>query len=141
MKKIIFVALAIVAVCATSFAQAKAPKAVLDAFNQKFPTATNVKWDKENAHEYEADFKINGKKQSANYSDKGEWLETESLTTFAELPSKVQAAFNVAHKAAKIKAVAKIETSKGETKYEVEYKQGKKMVEVFYDENGAELKM
>lgn len=125
---------------ATSFAQSKTPMAVTTAFNQKFPNATNVKWDKENDHEYEAGFDWKGVKHSVNFSDTGEWLETESLITFSQLPEKVQTSFNASHKGATIKAVAKIETSKKTTKYEVEIKQGIKGVEFFYDANGSELK-
>ena len=140
MKKIIFVAMVIVFAFATSFAQSKAPTAVTTAFNHKFSNATKVKWDKENAHEYEAEFEWKGEKYSANFSDKGEWLETESPITFNQLPEKVQTAFNVSHKRATVKAAAKIETSKGTTKYEVEIKQGVKTVELFYTADGKEAK-
>ena len=140
MKKIIFVALAFICAYATSFAQSKTPNAVTTTFNQKFPNASNVKWDKENAHEYEASFVWKGEKHSANFNDTGEWLETESPITFNQLPEKVQTAFNASHKVTTIKAVAKIETSKGQTQYEVEIKQGLKTVEFFYDANGSVIK-
>lgn len=140
MRKIFFVALVCVCTYATSFAQNNAPAAVIAAFNQKFPNASNVKWDEENAHEFEAGFTWNGIKQSANYSDLGEWLETESPVDFSRLPVKVQDSFNLKHKGSKIKAVAKIETSKNITKYEVEFKHGKKTKEAFYGEDGNELK-
>lgn len=140
MKKIIFVAMALVCAYATSFAQGKTPTAVATAFNQKFPNATKVKWDKESAHEYEASFEWKGEKLSANFSDTGEWLETESPIAFNQLPEKVQSAFNVAHKGAAVKAVAKIETSKGITKFEVEFKQGVKTVELFYTADGKQIK-
>lgn len=136
MKKIFFVALTIVCSLATSFAQSKAPKAVEIAFNAKFPKATNVKWDKENATEYEASFTENDVKHSANYSISGEWLETESPTTFSQLPEKVQNTFNTSHKGAKVKAIAKIENNKGETQYEIEVKKGLKTVEYFYNQEG-----
>ena len=48
--------------------------------------------------------------------------------------------FTVNHKNAKIKATAKIETSKGETKYEVEFMKGKKKVEEMYKEDGTIIK-
>lgn len=140
MKKIFFVAMVLLCAFASCFAQGKTPIAVATAFSQKFPNATNVKWDKENAHEYEASFEWKGVNYSANFSDAGEWLETESPTSFNQLPDKVQASFNTLHKGAMIKAVAKIETSKGTTKYEVEIKQGIKTVEFFYTEDGTEIK-
>lgn len=140
MRKIFFVALVSLCTYATSFAQNNIPSAVITAFNQKFPNALKVKWDKENAHKFEAGFTWNGVKQSANYSDLGEWLETESPINFSQLPQKVKNAFGTKHENSKIKAVAKIETSKNITKYEVEFKHGKKTKEVFYDEEGNELK-
>lgn len=124
----------------TSFAQSKTPNAVTTAFSQKFPNATNVKWDKENTHEYEASFEWKGEKYSANFSDTGEWMETESISAFNLLPDKVQTTFNSSHKGATIKAVAKIETSKGVIKYEIEIKQGIKTLELFYLADGIEIK-
>jgi hypothetical protein len=140
MKKIIFVVLAMVFVYATSPAQGKVPKSVETAFNVKFPKAIKVKWEKENKHEYEANFMQNGLNYSANFSDLGEWFETESLITFDELPLKIQTVFNSNHKEEKIKAVAKIETSKGDTQYEIEIKKGLKTVEYIYNSIGELIK-
>ena len=111
MKNIIFVAALLVCVYATGCSQATIPAAVTAAFNQKFQHAAKVKWDKENAHEYEASFQLNQKSYSANFSDKGEWLETENPIEFQQLPVKVQQAFNASHKGTVVKAVAVIETS------------------------------
>ena len=140
MKKIFFVAMVLLCAFASCFAQGKTPKIVTTAFSQKFPNASNVKWDKENTHEYEASFEWKGVNYSANFNDTGEWLETEIPTSFNQLPDKVQAAFNASHKGSTVKAASKIETSKGTTKYEVEIKQGIKTVEFFYTEDGTEIK-
>lgn len=116
------------------------PITVQKAFELTFPNATAVKWDKENAQEYEIFFKWKGEKHSANFSDSGEWLETESSSTFNQLPDKAQTAFNASHKGAIVKAVATIETSKDVTKYEIEFKYGGKTVELFYTADGGETK-
>jgi Putative beta-lactamase-inhibitor-like, PepSY-like len=137
MYKIFFSLIAMISLSANSFAQTKAPAAVAAAFKTKFATATAVKWAKENAHEYEAEFTLDGAKHSANFSDKGVWLETESIIKFADAPQKVQDAFKAAHKNAKVKAIAKIETAKGETEYEIEMKGGK---EFFYSVDGVLIK-
>ena len=132
----------------SSFA-ATPPKEIQKAFAQRFPNATHVKWDKENAQatsntgsttEYEASFEWKGAKYSANFNEAGEWLETESPIAFNQLPENVQKAFNGLHKGATVKAVAKIDTSKGATQYEVEYKHGMKTVEQFYAADGTEIK-
>ena len=140
MKKYFFVVLAIVCSSTTIFAQNKAPKAVEMAFNIKFPKATKVKWGKESPNEYEADFTENGIKYSANFSAEGKWLETESPVFFENIPAKIQTEFNNSHKGAKIKAVAKIETSNGEIQYEIEIKKGLKTIEFFYNTEGKLIK-
>jgi len=140
MNKIILTALVLLCAAVSSFAQSKTPQAVLDAFNKKFPTATKVKWEKENAKEFEASFNMKGVDYSANYSDTGEWMETESTIAFNDLPKNVQTTFNASHPNAKVKEVAKIETSKGQTQFEVEMKQGMKTVEFLYNSDGTEIK-
>jgi hypothetical protein len=135
MKKIITTML-IMAFATAAFA-ITIPEAVKKAFDKKFPAATGVKWDKENAHEYEAGFKLEGKSYSANFSDTGEWLETESVIDFAQLPETIRQSFTAGHKTARVKAAAKIETSKGIVKYEVEYKTGSKTKEIFYNGDGT----
>jgi hypothetical protein len=139
MKKLFFV-VAVIFMAVTSCKSDNVPEAVNKTFQNKFPNATNAKWDKENAHEFEAEFVWNGAKYSANFSDTGEWLETESTISFNQLPEKVQKAFNNSYPGANVKAVAKIETSKSTTKYEVEIKQSIKNKEVLYNEDGIEIK-
>ena len=140
MYKMIFMLIVMISLSANLFAQKKAPAAVITAFKTKFSAATAVKWQKENAHEYEADFMLDSVKHSANFSDKGAWLETESSISFADLPQKVQTAFNaVYHK--RVLAVAKIETAKGETEYEIEIiKNTVKKIELFYSTEGVLIK-
>ena len=139
MKNIFLVALAVLCASATGCAQKKVPAAVDSAFKTKFSNATNVSWDKENNHEYEAEFKISGANHSANFSDTGKWLETERVIPFDELPELVQQSFMTSHKDAKVKGVAKIETSEGEIHYEIEVKQLLGADELFYDANGKVL--
>ncbi|MEC4048629.1 PepSY-like domain-containing protein [Flavobacterium sp. SUN046] len=140
MKKLLIVVLALMLLGTFCFAQSKAPEKVVKAFQQKFENARLVKWDKENDHEYEASFKWKGENHSANFSDTGEWLETESTITFNQLPEKVQMAFNNSHKGAVVKSVYKIETSKKTLKYEIEIKEKHDTEEFLYDSNGTLLK-
>ncbi len=139
MKNIFFVSLVILCANATGCAQKKVPSEVDYSFTTKFSNATNVSWDKENSTEYEAEFELNGSKYSANFSETGKWLETERVITYEELPELVQQNFMASHTDAKVKAVAKIETSQGETHYEIEVKQLLGAEELFYDTNGEEF--
>ena len=43
------------------------------------PAATDVKWGKESAKEYEAEFRLNGNNVSANFGSDGAWVETETV--------------------------------------------------------------
>lgn len=139
MKKIFITVIVIVATITISVSQ-NIPQVVSKAFEQKFPNAAKIKWDKENSHEYEAEFELNNSKYSSNFSDSGEWLETESPISFSQLPIEVQNSFNNIHKSEAIKAVSKIETSKGIEKFEVEIKNGIKTKELFYLIDGSEVK-
>ncbi len=65
------------------------PAKVKSGFDQKFPTAQKVKWGKENANEWEAEFTFNGKAYSANYKSDGTWLETEYSVAMNEVPANV----------------------------------------------------
>lgn len=113
------------------------PEIVTAAFKEKFPGAEKVKWDKENQHEYEAAFMWNGIKYSANFSDKGAWLETESPVAVQELPTAVQINFTQQHPQIKEYHVSKIEFANGTMKFEFECKKGLQTIEYFYLTDGT----
>jgi hypothetical protein len=69
--------------------QKNPPENVKKEFSQKFADAKSVKWGSEEANEWEAEFKINGKEMSACFDNTGKWLETEAEVSAKELPSIV----------------------------------------------------
>lgn len=124
----------------SAFSQGKAPLPVSKAFEQKFPDAKKVKWEKEKGNTFEAKFWLNGKECTANFTASGEWLETESEMSQPELPEAVLSSFNLNHKGAFIKEVSKIELNNGSLTYEIEMKKGIKTVELNYSSDGKESK-
>ena len=89
----LMIALSIVSALAfTACAQknSKVPAKIKAAFVQKFPTAKKAKWDKENATEWEVEFKMNGEEYSANFTSNGVWKETEYEIEKSDIPAAVK---------------------------------------------------
>jgi hypothetical protein len=119
---------------------ANPPAVVSKAFENKFPGAEKVKWDKENAHEYEAEFTLGGSKMSASFDETGKWLETETSITMRQVPDVVQASFNRDHPKAVVKGCSRIEKADGKFSYEIEMMVNSKIQEVHYADDGTALK-
>ncbi len=139
MKKLIIVA--IVAMFSTTALHAtEVPEVVKKAFQQKFPTAKKVKWEKENNNDFEASFTLNDKEISAVYSIDGQLKETETEIAVSELPKSVIDALAKKDANAKIEEAEKIERSDNTIIYETEVKINKKKRELLFDSNGNEVK-
>lgn len=116
-----------------------APSSVKEAFEKKFPNAKSVKWEKENDAEWEADFKMNGIKYSANFLSDGSWKETEHEIKKSELPTEVQNTLNQQFNEYKIEEAEMVETSEF-SGYEIEIEKGKEAIELVIDKSGKVLK-
>jgi len=139
MKRYFFMMAALLAISLSTFA-IDVPKAVADAFAKKFPAATHVKWGKENASEYEAEFIINGKSASANFLTNGSWVETEMEIGNTEIPAAVSSSVQKKYPGAAVSRVYKIDNAKGETTYEAEIKTSGKKKEVVLKADGTIIK-
>jgi len=114
------------------------PAVVQKEFSKKFPGAEKVKWDQQKNGEWDATFKWNDKKCSANFSETGEWLLTETILSYKELPLQVKKAINAKYIVGSIKGASKIESPKG-IRYGVEFKYGYKPDSTQYSEDGTEI--
>jgi hypothetical protein len=58
---------------------ADVPQAVKDTFAKEYPTASEVEWILEKSDQviYEAEFKLDGKKVVAEFSETGQFIEEE----------------------------------------------------------------
>jgi len=111
------------------------PEKVKTAFAQKFPNATKVKWDKENAKEWEAEFKMDGKEYSANFDLDGNWMETEYEISMNDLPEAVKACLDKEFAGFKVKEAEISETANGKV-YEFELKKGGEKAEATIEIGG-----
>lgn len=116
----------------------KVPDVVLDAFDKKFPDASEVKWDKPDDHVFVASFILDDLDYQARFTDKGKWQETRIAIEYEKLPEKVQAGFEKNYNPGKIKSVMKSESSSGKIKYVFEVKKLLKSEEVIFSELGKE---
>jgi hypothetical protein len=69
--------------------QKNPPENVKKEFSRKFADARSVKWGSEEANEWEAEFKMNGKEMSTCFDNSGKWLETEGEVSAKDLPAAV----------------------------------------------------
>jgi hypothetical protein len=110
MKQLLLLAFSIFAIATMGCSQKiTVPTAVSKAFNNKYAGATNVKWGKENAKEYEAEFKLNGNSVSANFGADGSWVETETEIKVSDLPAAVIDAIKKNYPGAVITVAEKLE--------------------------------
>jgi len=98
----------------------KVTNEALKAFQTKFPTAMDAKWEKEGKDEFEVSFSLDGQKASANFSLKGEWIETEATINENTLPQGFLDNFKKVKKTAKINQIFKVERADGTAYYEIE---------------------
>ena len=82
MKNLFFV-IALVAILSLNASGQAVPSNIESAFSKQFPKASNVKWDKENAIEWEAEFKMNAKEEY--YLTENLKLKSTLLSIFKEI--------------------------------------------------------
>ncbi len=116
------------------------PALVKTAFSNKYPSVTSIKWGKENAKEYEAEFKLNNTDVSANFKMDGTWVETETTIPANELPAAVTNAVNTKYQGAVYGRTEKIEKPGGKILYEVNITVKGKKKELELDPNGVIVK-
>jgi len=105
--------------CSQKITEKDIPAPVKTAFNNKFPGATDIKWEKENKKELEANFKMNKTDVSANFGLDGTWVETETTIPSSELPAVVSNAVNIKYPGAVYGRTEKIEKPASKILYEV----------------------
>jgi hypothetical protein len=140
MKKLLLVCLTILVSGALYAQNTTLPDAVSKAFLQKFPKAKKVKWTPEDVDEYEADFEMDSLTISAMFDTNGNWLITETDIPLTKIPPAVLASVKQNYPKAKVREGAKIEHAKKGIYYEIEIKLGDKTEDVYFYQDGKEMK-
>lgn len=140
MKKQILILAAVIFISFSACGQSEkdVPAPVKSGFSQKFSGATNIKWGKENDKEWEAEFKLGGRKYSANFDNAGTWVETEYQISVKEIPAAVKTALEKESAGAKIKVSEVTETKDGKS-YEFIVGKGENETELVIDNAGNVL--
>ncbi|NOZ33869.1 MAG: hypothetical protein GXO80_01045 [Chlorobi bacterium] len=140
MKNLFFISMILAVFSFSACGQNKnVPTKVKTAFSQKFPDAAKIKWDKEGKTEWEAEFKMNGKEYSANFTVDGIWKETESEIRKSEIPTNVKNTIDNEFSGYKIKEAEISETVEGKV-YEFELRKEKTEMEVAVSPTGKVVK-
>ncbi|MBE9205982.1 PepSY-like domain-containing protein [Nostoc sp. LEGE 06077] len=113
--------------------QIKAPEIVDKAFTEKYSHIPRV-WEKTN-YGYEATYMQNNIKYEAEFSDTGEWLETEYYVAGEEFPDIVLKRIHQEYPNFKITKY-EIEITPEGNFYEVDITDGEIEYELYFDVNG-----
>lgn len=135
-----FIFLFVITGCAQKINEKDLPIAVKNAFTTKFPTASDIKWERESKDELEANFKMNNTDVSANFKLDGTWVETETTIPSKELPAAVSTAVTKKYPGATFERTEKIEKPGNKVLYEVNIKVGGKKKELEMDADGNIVK-
>jgi len=120
MKKYFIIGILILSQVISNAQNTKVTTEALKAFQAKFPTAKDAKWEREGKNEFEVAFNLDGQKASANFSIKGEWIETEHTIIESTLPQGFLDNFKKLKKGTKINQIFKVDRADGKSYYEIE---------------------
>ena len=126
--------------CSQKITEKNIPAPVKTSFNNKFPGATDIKWEKENKKELEANFKMNNADVSANFGLDGTWVETETTIPSSELPAAVTNTINTKYPESVYERTEKIEKPGGKILYEVNITVNGKKRELELNPDGSPAK-
>ena len=128
--------LVILLISCNNTVKGQVPKTVKTAFKNKYPSEKNPNWEKDSHGNFEAHFKKDGKKYRADFSPKGNWIETELSIKKENLPKAIKQVISSKFKDEDITEVEYVQSATKGTFYDVEFKQKGKNKDVEFRENG-----
>jgi hypothetical protein len=116
------------------------PKAVMENFKKMFPKATVEEWDKFDTF-YEVVFQLEGVEKEALYTPTGEWMITEHIVKFSQLPKAIQDAFAASEfKDWKVRSCAEVDMKDVQQAYGIDVTKGKEEYALYFDATGKLVK-
>ena len=115
------------------------PKAVKEAFAQKYPGEDDPDWEKDSHGNFEAHFKKNGEKYRADFAPNGQWIETENSVKWKDLPKAVQDAIERLYEDEDISELEFVDSATKGKFYDVEFKRKGKNKDVMFRTDGTRI--
>jgi hypothetical protein len=139
MKNLFILIVSLSLISVSAFSQKNPPENVKREFIKKYASALLVRWESEGKNEWEAEFRIDGKKMSASFDNSAKWIESETEITEKELPASVVSTLNKVFQGYKKGHIELFENAeiKG---FELGLKKGESLIEVIIDNNGKIIK-
>ncbi len=120
--------------CAQDVPQSLVPSIVLNAFQQKFPKASDVEWEKKGEW-YEAEFDLKFKDHKVFLDSTGKIIKHKEEISVSDLPGSVRTTLQKGFAKYKIDDVKRMETD-GIVIYRVEVENATEEIKVYLDTNG-----
>jgi hypothetical protein len=112
------------------------PQLVKEAFKAKYPDNKKVHWELHNKKQYDAEFYLESKENSAYFDETGKWIKTEQEIRNKELPQAVLVAIKREYSGFNIKESAKGIGPDGMKYYALEIKKGKENYDISVSPDG-----
>lgn len=110
---------------------------VESAFNAMYSDADRVEWEKKGNY-WVADFWKDGREKEAWFEMNGNWYQTETDITFAELPETVKTAFGASeYKDWRVDDVDMFERNDAEIFYILDVERGNQDYDLYYSSDGT----
>jgi hypothetical protein len=139
MKNLFILVVAFSLISVSAFSQKNPPENVKKEFTKKYAAAQSVKWGSEEANEWEAEFRLDGKKMSACFDNSAKWIDSETEISEKELPAAVVNSLNKDFQGYK-KGLIEIYESLEMKGFELTLTKGESSLEVILDNNGKVVK-
>lgn len=140
-KSLMMIAVGLVMVltsCQTR-AQGQVPKEVKVSFENKYPGENDPDWKKDKNGNYESHFKKDGKHYRADFSPKGDWIETEQSIDKDDLPKEVRDVIKALYDDFEIVEIEKVDHHSKGVFYDVEFKRNGEKKDVEFAASGLVL--